>query len=162
MDALADSIVSCATGVHPTTMSQVVRVESSGHAFAIGVVGGRLQWQPRSLGEALATIRDLRARGKDFSVGVAQINQRNFYRLGLTDRTALDPCANLRAGAQILRECYARATRTPKEPPMPLAMALSCYYSGNFQTGFEHGYVQKVMGRPRAVPGFSSSNKELK
>lgn len=162
MDALGDGLVSCAAGVHPSTMSEVVRVESSGHPFAIGVVGGRLQWQPRSVAEALATIRALRERGKDFSVGVAQINQRNFYRLGLTDRSALDPCANLRAAAQILRECYARAIRIPKEPPMPLAMALSCYYSGNFQTGFEHGYVQKVMGRPRAAPDVSSSNKDLK
>jgi type IV secretion system protein VirB2 len=28
-----------------------------------------------------------------------------------------------------------------------LRQALSCYYSGNFATGFRHGYVRKVTGR---------------
>ena len=33
-----------------------------------------------------------------------------------------------------------------------LRQALSCYYSGNFATGFRHGYVRKVIVAARAVP----------
>ena len=50
---------------------------------------------------------------------------------------AFSACDNVRAGSRILRECYQRAGDWGK--------ALSCYYSGNFVTGFRHGYVQKVM-----------------
>ena len=52
-----------------------------------------------------------------------------------------DVCANLRAGSRILRECYDRAQDWGK--------AFSCYYSGNFSTGFEHGYVQKIFASIR-------------
>lgn len=162
MEAMVESLLWCGAGVHPSTMQAIIRVESGFNPFAIGVVGGRLQWQPRSAGEALATTRELRRRGVDFSVGLAQINQRNFARLGLSDWVALDPCANLRAAAQILRECYERATRAPKAPAIPLEMALSCYYSGNFTTGFSHGYVQRVMGAATSAPGSSTRKLEQK
>jgi len=33
-----------------------------------------------------------------------------------------------------------------------LRAALSCYYSGNFETGFRHGYVQKVVANAGDVP----------
>ena len=34
-----------------------------------------------------------------------------------------------------------------------LRQALSCYYSGNFATGFRHGYVRKVVAAAaRPVP----------
>ena len=45
--------------VPPTVMEHVVKVESSFNPYAIGVVGGRLARQPRSLAEALSTARML-------------------------------------------------------------------------------------------------------
>jgi len=118
-------------------MQHVVRVESSRNPFAIGVVGGRLARQPRSLDEALATVELLRTEGYNFSVGIAQVNRYNLAPYGLKNYAqAFDVCANLQAGARILRECYDRAQDWGK--------AFSCYYSGNFVTGFDHGYVQKV------------------
>jgi type IV secretion system protein VirB1 len=119
-------------------MQHVVQIESSANPWAIGVVGGRLQRQPRNLGEAVATARMLESKGYDYSVGIAQVNRSNLSRYGLnTFERAFDGCANLTAGARILAECYRRSGGD-------WGKAFSCYYSGNFTTGFRDGYVQRV------------------
>src|SRR3990167_5766341 len=123
-------------------MRHVVHVESSRNPFAIGVVGGYLARQPKSLEEALAAVRQLKQEGYNFSVGIAQVNRYNLAKYGLsTYAEAFETCPNLRAGSRILRECYDRAQDWGK--------AFSCYYSGNFATGFEHGYVQKIFASMR-------------
>ncbi len=120
-------------------MHHVVGIESSWNPFAIGVVGGRLARQPRTLEEALSTSRMLEREGYNFSLGLAQVNRHNFARQGLqTHEQAFDVCPNLRAGARILADCHSRAGGD-------WGKAFSCYYSGNFTTGFRHGYVQKVL-----------------
>jgi len=119
-------------------MEHVVRVESSFNPFAIGVVGGRLQRQPQSIAEAEATARALESDGRNYSVGLAQVNRINFKRFDLDEpRKAFDVCRNLRAGASILAECFERSDGE-------WGPAFSCYYSGNETTGYEHGYVQKI------------------
>ncbi|PPJ41512.1 MULTISPECIES: lytic transglycosylase domain-containing protein [unclassified Pseudoxanthomonas] len=124
--------------VPPTVMEHVVKVESSFNPYAIGVVGGRLARQPRNLAEALSTARMLEERGYNFSLGLAQVNRYNLTRQGLDSyEKAFDVCANLRAGSRILAECYTRSGND-------WGKAFSCYYSGNFTTGYRHGYVQKV------------------
>ena len=138
----------CAPLVHVSTVQALVGVESAFNPNAIGVVGGVLDRQPRNRAEALATAEALQAKGWNFSVGLAQINARNFERLGLTVASAIDPCENLRAMQTVLGECIDRAAiAAPVQTA--LRQALSCYYSGNFVTGFRHGYVQRVA---RAVP----------
>ena len=123
-------------------MQHVVNVESSRNPFAIGVVGGYLAKQPSNLEEALAAVRQLKAEGYNFSVGIAQVNRYNLAKYGLPDyASAFQACPNLRAGSRILRECYDRAQDWGK--------AFSCYYSGNFVTGFDHGYVQKIFASIR-------------
>lgn len=146
----------CAPQVDPATARAVVQVESSFNPWAIGVVGGQLQRQPRHRAEALATVAQLRADGWDYSVGLAQINQRNFAPLGLTAATAFEPCRNLQAMQAVLLDCQQRMTR--QQPPSHHAQAtlrqtLSCYYSGNPRTGFEHGYVQRVVDAARHPSG---------
>jgi type IV secretion system protein VirB1 len=147
---LAALVLACAPAVHPQTAAALVDVESAKNPYAIGVVGGALDRQPRNLGEAVNTAKALQATGWNFSLGVAQINQKNLRRVGLTIEEAFEPCANLGAMQTVLSECYARAT-TPNasrrgQPQRPaVRMALSCYYSGNFTTGFAHGYVAKAV-----------------
>ena len=150
MDATTFSALAlaCAPLVHVSTAQALVAVESGFNPHAIGVVGGVLDRQPRNRAEALATASRLRATGWNFSVGLAQINQSNFERLGLTADKAFDPCANMGAMQTVLRECFER-TATRGAPQAALRDALSCYYSGNFVTGFRHGYVQRVV---HAVP----------
>ena len=133
----------CAPLVHPTTAQAIVQTESGFNANAIGVVGGALKRQPNGAAEALATTQALRAQGRDFSVGLAQINVRNFERLGLSTVEAFDGCKNLRAMQMLLTECTERAGGDDAQTS--LRRALSCYYSGNFTTGFRHGYVARVV-----------------
>ena len=136
--------MACAPQVDTATARALVAVESGFNPHAIGVVGGVLERQPRTAGEARATAAALQQQGWNFSVGLAQINQRNFDRLGLTATSAFDPCENLRAMQAVLGECFERAGR---QSPTKVAIrqALSCYYSGNFVTGFDHGYVRRVV-----------------
>ena len=135
----------CAPGVNADTIARIVRVESSFNPFAIGVVGGQLVRQPRSIGEAVATADWLQSHGFNYSVGIAQVNQHNLSRYGLTLKTAFETCPNLHAGGEILKECYARALRAHFKPQTALRDAISCYYSGNFSTGYRAGYVTKVV-----------------
>lgn len=146
--------LACAPQVHADTARALVSVESAFNPWAIGVVGGALMRQPRHRAEALATAKALQAAGWNFSVGLGQINVGNFDRLGLTVETAFEPCANLAAMQTVLAECFDRASGSASKAvdPLVLRQALSCYYSGNFDTGFRHGYVRKVVVAARAVP----------
>ena len=157
MDAITLSALAlaCAPLVHPSTVQALVAVESGFNPHAIGVVGGSLLRQPGTGAEALATAKQLHANGWNFSVGLAQINVHNFERLGLTVATAFEPCQNLRGMQTVLADCFERsAVKAPSQTA--LRKALSCYYSGNFVTGFRHGYVQKVIAalpvRPSLQP----------
>jgi len=120
-------------------MYHVVQIESDANRYAIGVVGGRLLRQPASLDEAIATARSLEAQGYNFSVGVAQVNHANLKKYGLdTYEKAFSICGNLLAGSRILAQCYADAGGV-------WGKAFSCYYSGDFTTGYRDGYVQRVL-----------------
>lgn len=124
-------------------MEHVVRVESSFNPYAIGVVGGHLVRQPQNLAEALATVRMLEDKGYNFSLGLAQVNRHNLGKYGLDSYAkAFEVCPNLQAGSRILAECYRRSDGD-------WGKAFSCYYSGNFVTGFRHGYVQKIYASMR-------------
>lgn len=154
--------LSCAPQVHSATTTALVSVESGMNPYAIGVVGGALHRQPASRSEAVSTIAALEDAGWNYSVGLAQINKRNFGRLGLTAGTALEPCRNLQAMQAVLGDCFDRASRTTTHQSLALRAALSCYYSGNFATGFRHGYVRRVVvaaGR-HPLPGPSSTSQE--
>jgi type IV secretion system protein VirB1 len=158
-------VLTCAPQVHTDTARALVQVESEFNPWAIGVVGGALERQPQSRAEALATARALRQAGWNFSVGLAQINVTNDGRLGLTLETAFDPCTNLAAMQTVLLDCFDRAdahTTEEQSGQTTLRQALSCYYSGNFTTGYQQGYVHKVaqaISRPHRLT-FSLSSKE--
>ncbi|SDQ86503.1 type IV secretion system protein VirB1 [Pseudoxanthomonas sp. CF125] len=140
--------------VPPEVMHHVVRVESSHNPYAIGVVGGHLVRQPKNLPEALATVRMLESRGFNFSLGVAQVNRYNLGKYGLNSyEKAFEVCPNLQAGSRILAECYSRSGGD-------WGKSFSCYYSGNFVTGYRHGYVQKIYASMRqTAPGSASASQ---
>jgi type IV secretion system protein VirB1 len=144
-------LLSCPEMAVPAeVMQHVVRVESSHNPFAIGVVGGRLVRQPQNLSEAVATARMLEDKGYNFSLGLGQVNRYNLLKYGLDSyEKAFKTCPNLQAASRILAECYGRSGGN-------WGKSFSCYYSGNFETGYKHGYVQKVyasinQGRALAV-----------
>lgn len=119
----------------------------------IGVVKGRLRQQPRDLNEAVAAAKMLHAQGRNFSMGLMQINRYNLTKYGLDYETVFHPCKNIQAGAAILADCFKRAGGISQTH---LQQVFSCYYSGNFRTGFyadfkgQPPYVVKILNAARA------------
>lgn len=140
---LAALLQACAPSVAPETMVAVIRVESEGDPFRIGVnSGGALRRQPGNAADAIATARGLLQRGANFDAGLMQINSANFARLGLTAETVFDPCTNLRAGARVLADNYSRARDAGHA--YPLQAAISEYNTGSRVRGLSNGYVGRV------------------
>lgn len=133
----------CAPGVNTDTLQAIARTESAFNPYAIGVVNGVIK-QPTTHAEATAAAKKLAADGHNFSMGLAQINRYNLKEYDLDYETVFEPCSNLKAGAAILTECFSRAKGNPQSK---LQQALSCYYSGNFSTGF----TQDIVGQPSYV-----------
>jgi len=144
-------VMQCAPNVAPATMAAIVQVESSNNPYAIGIVGETLPHQPTSKAEALAMAEELERQGKNFSMGLAQVNRQHLPSSGLTSSDLFDPCPNLRLAGQILEQCYRQALPAHPDAQSALRAALSCYYSGNFIRGFQPdrpgdpSYVDKVL-----------------
>lgn len=133
-------IAICAPLVHPDTALSVMKEESKLNQFAIGVVDGWVK-QPTDFNSAVLTAQQLEKEGKNYSVGLMQINKHNFSRYGVTLEQMFDPCNNLQVAQQILQDCYQRSSSVND--------ALSCYYSGNFLRGYKRdfrgtSYVERV------------------
>lgn len=130
---------------------RIVVTESSFNPFAIGVVGARLERQPRNKAEAVATALALRAQGYNYSMGCRQVNQSNLAKYGLDYDSVFDAAKNSQAGNAIYNECHQRAVARFGEGESATKAALSCYYSGNFTRGLQKegnspSYVDKVLG----------------
>lgn len=98
----------CAPTIHPDTSHDVARVESGLNPFAIGVVGQKKGLFPSNINDALDHIDQLKAKGKNYSVGLMQINQANFSRYGVTAKQLFNPCTNLTVFEKIITDCYLR------------------------------------------------------
>lgn len=141
----------CAPSVSLDTLEALVQTESGFNPFAIGVVGQKSVKQPASLQEALLKVSSLVKEAQSFSVGLGQINSANFEKLNVTAEELFDPCTNLKAVATILGQCYVRMSAAGKDSAQTLGDALSCYYSGNAKTGYDHGYVARVVANAPPV-----------
>lgn len=128
----------------------LVTIESGFNPYAIGVVNGRLQRQPRNKDEAVATALNLRKLGFNFSMGCRQVNQANLAKYGLDIETVFNPEKNALAGSAIYDECLTRAVAKFGNGIAATRAALSCYYSGNFtrgqqKEGNQPSYADKVL-----------------
>ncbi len=83
-----------------------------------------------------------------------QVSTRHAADLALTADQLFDPCANIRAGAQILKAQYRRAAAVLGEGQEALQQALSEYNSGSSVLGFANGYVSKVVTEEFRVVDF--------
>ncbi len=145
-DASLEPIISqCAPNVAPTTMTAIIKVESGGNPLAINVNGKkRLARQPASIFEAVAWASWLIDKGYSADLGLMQVNSRKLERLGLPVEAMFHPCYNIAAGAQILTEKYANATKKFGSGQAALRAAISSYKTGNYSSGFVNGYVHDV------------------
>lgn len=143
--AAAALVERCATGVAPATMLGIVQVESGFNPLAIGVNGApRKPSAPLSADEAVKKAAQLIEAGASVDLGLGQINSANLPRLKLSVGEALDPCKNLAAAAEVLREGYERSVVKGQAPQEALRTALSLYNTGHPSRGLENGYVAKV------------------
>lgn len=128
----------------------IVKVESGGNPLAINVNGARrLARQPKSKTEALAWSEWLINRGYSIDIGLTQVNSANLVKLRTNIHAMFDPCANLAAGATILSNEYASASRRMGSGQHALRAALSAYNTGNHRAGITNGYVAKVSAAAR-------------
>lgn len=118
-------------------MHPIAWVESSGNPYAIGVVGGHLSFQPKNLEQALVTVKMLKEKGYNYSVGLMQINQSNFDKYGMTEKNMFSVCKNVEVSAKILKDCHARFKNWDD--------AYRCYYSGSNSTArYNETYLNKI------------------
>jgi len=151
--AFLAAAMQCAASVHPSTSFDVARVESGFNPYAIAEIvpkserapisKGIISHQPDNRADALRVVKRLAAQSRRYSVGLMQITSTNFRHYSVTADDLLDPCTNLSVFERILADCYRRGGS--------LKRALSCYYSGNFDTGQQpesafnqSSYVQRI------------------
>jgi type IV secretion system protein VirB1 len=139
-----DLLQQCAPNVTPTTIAAIIQVESGGNAFALGVNGPvkRLP-RPTNVQQAARQARYYMSLGYSVDLGLMQINSNNLRGLGYTVEQILEPCHNLKAGSRILASGYAGATKRYRPGQDALKAALSAYNTGNYEQGFQNGYVAK-------------------
>lgn len=146
VSALMALLSTCAPTIDPGTAIPLIRAESGGHPWALGVNGGRVQPQPATLEQAAAAAKVWIGMGKTVDLGYAQINNRTAERLGLTVEQVLEPCVNLRAMERVLAENYTSAVARFGHGQTALQEALSMYNTGHFSKGVANGYVGRVYG----------------
>lgn len=151
--AFLAAAMQCAATIHPSTAFDVAKVESSFNPYAVAEIVPKEERAPDSVGiishqptnkqAAVNIIKQVAAKGRRYSVGLMQITSTNFRHYGVTAHDLLAPCTNLSVFERILTDCYQRGGTLKK--------ALSCYYSGNFDTGQQPesafnqtSYIQRI------------------
>lgn len=81
-------------------------------------------------------------KNRSVDYGVMQINDSNFEWLGITAKTALDPCVSLRAAERVLIEGYHPTANTPEAQQAALRKAIAAYNCP--RCGDNKPYVMKV------------------
>ncbi|MGR5298441.1 lytic transglycosylase domain-containing protein [Vibrio mediterranei] len=139
LSALIPLLNTCQTQVDASILKRLIDNESAQNPYAIAVVGAKSVNQPQTLEEAIQIATQLDKDGFNYSLGLMQINKKNFPAYGLTIDTAFDACTNIKVGADIFAQCYYRAAKQSpgKTHQEHLDDAASCYYSGNFSRGYQ-------------------------
>jgi type IV secretion system protein VirB1 len=159
MPLIDATLLACAPNIAPTTLIDVIRVESGGDPLQLNVNG--LHVQPpraRNVSEATRTAERFVALGYSVDLGLMQVNSRNLAVLGLTVPQVFDPCTNVHAGAAILAGDYAEASHRLGPGQPALLAALSAYNTGDFRRGFANGYVARY--GPAIVPALSGARAD--
>jgi type IV secretion system protein VirB1 len=166
---MIELIMACAPDVAPSTIQEIIKVESAGDTLALNVNRLRGQKTPRfkkplTPKEAANTALAFIQAGHSVDMGLMQINSNNLERFGVSSSElaqVFSPCFNIWMGAEILKESYSRAALKRENPQKALQAALSAYNTGNFNRGFENGYVTKFYGRSvSSVPNKTAYQSE--
>jgi type IV secretion system protein VirB1 len=138
-------------------MKAIITTESKGNPLAINLNGYRngrrirLSYQPHSFSQAISWIKYLDQHDYNFDIGIAQVNIKNIHAFGLSATQALDICTNLQMASMILKHDYNNALKVVKNNQLAVRLAISAYNTGNYQTGFSNGYVNRVINNYKAI-----------
>lgn len=165
---IATLVAECAPNVEASTMQALVMHESSGNPYAIGS-DPPIAEQPKNKEEAILMAKSLIDMGVNVSLGLGQINHKNFNALKMTIETAFEYCPNIKAADKILSDCFKRASNEGYKEQEALQAAFSCYYSNNFKRGFEKednyrntSYVERVaLTNEKLVPEIKFNSSEV-
>jgi type IV secretion system protein VirB1 len=138
---LPATIQQCSVGVHPETVTAIVRHESGGNPLALNIDGATVI--PADYADAVRIQAAALAAGKSTDTGLMQINSRWLKKLAIAPSRLFEPCANVQIGTQILRQYYSLTWSQSGNIRDALIGALSMYNTGSATAGY--GYVQKVV-----------------
>ena len=132
---LAALMQKCAPSTDVRTIAAIVAVESNGDSWAVRDPDSSTGVHPSSYPAAVALAHDLLVHGHRVALGLSQVL---LPRKGLDAATMLgSPCANVRAGANVLADFYGHeiksvgAANTERAQQIALRRALSAYNSGS-------------------------------
>lgn len=139
-------IQQCASGVAPSTMAAIIKVESGGNPWAIGdnTAGGRVSPAPRNINEAATKALELIKLGHSLDLGLAQINSNNLKSYGVSVKEVFELCTNITVGSKILSKFYLKSVEKYGPGDVSLFHSLSAYNTGSFYKG--PNYVLKILG----------------
>lgn len=107
IDAVAFSVLldRCAPGAPGRELTAIVRQASGFEPHVIGT-GGRkpVSIQADSKAEAITLATELMIGGQRIRIGLAQIDSTDLKRLGVSLSDAFEPCTNLKAATQLIKE----------------------------------------------------------
>lgn len=151
----------CSPEVHPLTMAALVRKESGFDPLVIGVNGTpHLTIHPATLKAGVNVAEELIQQGKSIDIGLGQVNNQNFRKLGLSVADAFDPCRNLAAASRLLTAAYRQYRSAGLDEASALDASLSSYNTGDSGAGINNGYVGDVReiadGGVYVVPSLAS------
>ena len=138
-------IMQCATGVAPSTMAAIIKVESGGNHLSIGdnTTRSRVTPTPRTIDEAVAIAMTLINQGHNLDLGISQINSANLKTYKVSVKDIFDPCTNITVGSSILSNFYIKSVAKYGQGETSLFHALSAYNTGSFFRG--PTYVSKIL-----------------
>lgn len=133
----------CAPQVAPLTLAALAKTESKFEPLTIFDNTARRSYRYSVQRDAIKSAEELITRRHSIDIGLMQINSANIRRLGMTLRTAFDPCRSISGAASILSRNY-NSIRKSASPQAALLNAISMYNTGSSVKGFRNGYVKKV------------------
>lgn len=145
-DELDSYLQQCSPKVAPVTMRAIIKAESGRNPLALNLnKGKRLRYQAKSMKQAIAWANYLEAHNYNFDIGISQVNIKNAHKYGYRAYQLLDICTNLKVASEILAQNYSQAKMVSTNQQDALRKAISAYNTGNFRSGFNNGYVAKVV-----------------
>jgi hypothetical protein len=113
-------------------------------------------YRPEGKQEAKQIASRLIVEGHYPDLGLLQINAANLSRTGLAIATAFDPCASMRAGAQVLLEHYGGGS-TSAEQQAAIFHALSAYNTGSPVAGLQTNAPVVLATAQKVIPALRLS-----